>query len=448
MGFSAASLHAVLDILVPLESTGLVVALSGGPDSTALLGAAAEMQRGFRGFRGLPLRAVHVDHGLQPSAAEFRKACQALCDRLKVPLNIVAVAVNGAGESLEAAARTARYAALAAQLEPGECLLTAHHRRDQAETLLLQALRGAGVKGMAAMPLCKVLGLGWHVRPTLEIAREDLLRFSAGLEQSQSTDPMNEDVRFDRAYLRKAVWPLIEKRWPGVEITLPRTALHMAEAQQLLDMAAAADVARLRDGEALSVQGLRALPPLKRVNAVRLWLREAGVEAPSTARLEEALRQVLEAHPDHNPAIVWGEKALRRYRQRMFVTDADPPRLTDTQRWAAAPGSSLELSQQLGTLSWILQAGGLDQARLPAAVTVRRREGGEALKPARLARTQTVQHLCQTWGVLPWMRDALPLVFAGDALIAVGDLWMDADWCAAADAPGLSIAWNKPPLLI
>jgi len=186
---------------------------------------------------------------------------------------------------------------------------------------------------------------------------------------------------------------------------------------------------------------------LKRMNAVRLWLREADVEVPSTARLEEALRQVFDAHADQNPAIVWGEKALRRYRQRMFVTDADAPCLSDAQDWAAAPGSSLELSPQLGTLSWILQAGGLAAARLPAVVTVRRREGGEALKPARLAKTQTVQHLCQTWGVLPWMRDALPLVFAGDALIAVGDLWMDADWCVAADAPGLSIAWNKAPPL-
>ncbi|HTD73164.1 MAG TPA: tRNA lysidine(34) synthetase TilS [Steroidobacteraceae bacterium] len=444
VGFSAATLHAVLESLVPAEATGLVVALSGGPDSTALLAAAAEMQPGFR---GLPLRAVHIDHGLQLSALEFRKACRTLCDRLGVPLSIVAVEVGGAGESLEAAARTARYAALAAQLQSGECLLTAHHRKDQAETLLLQALRGAGVKGMAAMPVCKVLGLGWHARPMLEIAHEDLQQFSVGLQQSHSNDPMNEDERFDRVYLRHALWPLIRKRWPGVEITLSRTALHMAEAQQLLDMAAAADVARLRDGEALSVPGLRALAPLKRMNAVRLWLREAGVEVPSTARLEEALRQVFDAHADQNPAIVWGEKALRRYRQRMFVTDADAPSLSAAQQWAVAPGSSLELSPRLGTLSWILHAGGLAAARLPAVVTVRRRGGGEALKPARLAKTQTVQHLCQTWGVLPWMRDALPLVFAGDALIAVGDLWMDADWCAAADAPGLGISWNNAPLL-
>ena len=444
MGFSAASLHAVLDVSVPPEATGLVVALSGGADSTALLAAAAQLQGRFR---GLPLRAVHIDHRLQSTAAEFCTTCRTLCDRLGVPLSIVTIKV-GAGESLEAAARTARYAALAAQLKSGECLLTAHHRKDQAETLLLQALRGAGVKGMAAMPVCKVLGVGWHVRPLLEIAHEDLLQFNAAQPQSYSNDPMNEDLRFDRVYLRKAVWPLLEKRWPGVEIALSRAALHMAQAQQLLDMAAAADVARLRDGEALSVPGLRALSSLKRLNAVRWWLREAGVEAPSTARLEEALRQIFDAHVEQNPAIVWGKKALRRYRQRMFVTEADVPSLSDAQNWAAAPGSSLQLSPQLGTLSWMHQAGGLALTRLPAAVTVRRRKGGEALRPARLAKTQTVQHLCQTWGVPPWMRDALPLVFAGDALIAVGDLWMDADWCAAADAPGLSVAWDSAPLLM
>jgi tRNA(Ile)-lysidine synthase len=362
-------------------------------------------------------------------------------------LSIIDVEVDSAAKSIEAAARSARYAALAAHLRPGECLLTAHHRKDQAETLLLQALRGAGVKGMAAMPVRRVLGAGWHVRPMLDIADDELLKFIAPLRRAHSHDPMNEDLRFDRVYLRRTLWPLIEERWPGADIALSRAAGHMAEAQQLLDMTAAADVAQLRDGEALSVQGLRSLAALKRMNAVRWWLREAGVEVPSTARLEEALRQMLDAQPDQNPTIVWGTKALRRYRQRMFVTDADVPRLSDAKEWAAAPGARLELGGNLGTLSWIEGQGGLAPAKLPAVVSVRRREGGESLRPARSAKTQTVQHLCQTFGVLPWMRDALPLVFAGNALIAVGNLWTDSDWCAAADAAGLNVAWNNAPLV-
>jgi tRNA(Ile)-lysidine synthase len=184
------------------------------------------------------------------------------------------------------------------------------------------------------------------------------------------------------------------------------------------------------------------------MNAVRLWLSEAGVEAPSTARLGEALRQVFDAHEDHQPAIVWGNKALRRYRQRLFLTEADSPRLEEARPWAASLGSIVTLGANLGNLTWSAQIGGIAAEGLPPVVTVRRRDGGETLKPARSAKTQTVQHLCQSQGVLPWMRDALPLVFAGDELIAVADLWVDARWCAAVDAPGLGIAWNDAPIVI
>jgi tRNA(Ile)-lysidine synthase len=447
MSFSAASWHAVLDSCVPEGAVGLVVALSGGADSAALLAGLAALRAG--GFRGLPLRAVHIDHGLQAAASEFREACQNLCEHLGIPLSLIRVEVQSeAGLSIEAAARDARYAALAAQLQPRECLLTAHHRQDQAETLLLQAVRGAGVKGMSAMPLCRVLGSGWHVRPVLDVPHRELLQWGGQLENFKAIDPMNEDLRFDRTYLRKAIWPLIETRWPGAETALSRSARHMAEAQELLDRVAATDVARLRDGDALSVPALRALPQANRMNAIRAWLNEAGVEAPSTARLAEALRQVFEADADQQPAIVWGNKALRRYRQRLFLTEADCPRLEGEMPWATALGSSIALGANLGNLTWSAQVGGIAADALPAVVIVRRREGGETLKPARAARTQTVQHLCQSQGVLPWMRDALPLVFAGDELIAVADLWVEARWRVAPDAPGLKVAWNNSPILV
>ncbi|HEY0802254.1 MAG TPA: tRNA lysidine(34) synthetase TilS [Steroidobacteraceae bacterium] len=446
MSFSAASLHAVLEAIIPQGASGLVVALSGGADSAALLAGTAALREDFR---SLPLRAVHVDHGLQAAAPKFREACKKLCEHLGVPLELISVEVQSEpGASIEAAARQARYAALAAQLRPKECLLTAHHRKDQAETLLLQALRGAGVKGMSAMPVCRVLGAGWHVRPVLDVAHSELLRFGENMAHFKAADPMNEDLRFDRTYLRKAIWPMITERWPGAEIALSRTARHMAEAQQLLDMAAAEDVARLRDGDALAVPALRAMSQQKRTNAVRLWLSEAGVEAPSTARLVEALRQVFDADVDQQPAIVWGSKALRRYRQRLLLTDADPPRLGDPKTWAISMGSIVELDPKLGNLAWTAQIGGLAPEKLPAFAIVRRRDGGETLKPARLAKTQTVQHLCQSQGVLPWMRDALPLVFAHDELIAVADLWMDARWCADLGKPGLVVAWNNAPIIV
>src|SRR5579862_2682720 len=191
MTFSASSLHAVLQACIPAEAEGLVVALSGGPDSAALLAAVAALRGNFP---DLPVRAAHVDHGLQPEAAAFRTNAQALCDELEIPLSIIAIKVpTDDGASLEAAAREARYAALEAQLKPRECLLTAHHREDQAETFLLQALRGSGSKGMSAMPIRREFGPGWHVRPLLDVSGEDLRQFGRALERFQSVDPMNED---------------------------------------------------------------------------------------------------------------------------------------------------------------------------------------------------------------------------------------------------------------
>jgi tRNA(Ile)-lysidine synthase len=418
--------------------------LSGGADSAALLAATAAMGQGFR---GLPLRAVHIDHGLQASAAKFRKVCEQLCEQLAVPLCIIRVEVkSGAGLSVEACARDARYAAFAQELKSAECLLTAHHRQDQAETLLLQALRGAGVKGLSAMPACRALGRGWHVRPLLDVSHRDLLHFGEHLMNFDWADPMNSELRFDRAYLRQALWPLIEQRWPGAEVALSRTARHMAEAQQMLNSATAAELARLRDGDALSVPGLRALASFKRMSVLRQWLSDAGAEIPSSARLGEALRQVLDAHHDHQPAIAWGPHALRRYRQRLFLTDVDPPQVTPGS-WSTAPGAVFPVGRQLGSLSWSVRAGGIAAEALPGTVTVRGRAGGESLRPAAAARTHTVQHLCQAQGVLPWMRDALPFIFAGDELIAVADLWIDARCCAPADRPGIGIEWTGGPAL-
>jgi tRNA(Ile)-lysidine synthase len=445
MSFSAASLRAVLDAHTPAGATGLVVALSGGADSASLLAATGLLGTSFR---GLPLRAVHIDHGLQSAAAAFRGACTALCGALGIPLTVIPIRVPALpGASIEAAARDARYAALAAELRPGECLLTAHHGEDQAETLLLQALRGAGLKGMSAMPICRPLGCGWHLRPLLEVAQGELLAFGAHLTGA-TTDPMNQDLRFDRSYLRRQVWPLIEARWPGAGAALSRTARHVAEAQELLDRAGAADVARLRDGDALSVPGLRALGAAERINAVRFWLSDARVEAPSTARLTEALRQMLEAQDDHLPSIVWGHYALRRYRDRVFLTQAHPPRLEGIRRWSAAPDSRVDLGPSLGRLCRVTQLGGIDAQRLPESLIVRGREGGEALRPAARAKTQSVQHLCQSQGVLPWMRDALPLVFADDALIAIADLWLDARWCVPPLEPGFAIVWEQAPIVV
>jgi tRNA(Ile)-lysidine synthase len=446
MSFSPASLRELLEAHTPAAATGLVVALSGGADSAVLLTAVAQLDPPFR---RLPVRAVHVDHGLQPAAADFRRVCEALCRDLRVPLEMIAVTVDApSGVSIEAAARDARYVGLARDFRAGECLVTAHHAEDQAETLLLQLLRGAGLKGMSAMPACRPWQGGWHLRPLLGVTKAELRKFGDQAGVPAAHDPMNDDPRFDRVHLRRQIWPLIEARWPGAATALSRGARHMAVGQELLDLAAAKSVRALRDGDTLSVTGLRMLAATEQVNAVRYWIDAGNVPLPSTSRLTEALRQILAAGTDHLPAVMWGDHALRRYRDRLFLTRAHPPAVTEAREWHVASGKSLALSNGAGTLHWEPQCGGLDAARLPPVLLIRPRRGGETLKPHVRAATQTVQHLCQSLGVLPWMRDALPMVYAGKELVAVGDLWQDARWCVPASEPGFACRWQGAPILV
>jgi tRNA(Ile)-lysidine synthase len=385
---------------------------------------------------------------LQAASAALRASSIALCRRLEVPLTVIEVTVETAGESLEARAREARYRAFALNLAPGECLLTAHHAEDQAETLLLQLLRGTGIKGLCSMPVRRPLAGGWHLRPLLEVARRDLMAYGKthGIEAHE--DPMNRDPRFDRAFLRTEIWPAIIERWPGAAAALGRAARHAADAQRLLEQAADAALFYLRDGAALSVTGLRGLPGIEQVNVLRRWITESGiVPPPSSARLTEGLRQALTAHADHVPAVAWGEHALRRYRERLFLTPATVPALDARREWPMRSQPRLGLGDGLGTLCWVPRLGGLDASRLPAALSVRRRIGGESLKLGADARTQSVQHLCQAMGVLPWMRDALPMIYAGESLIGIGDLWRDARWAVPRDDMGFDCVWEGAPEL-
>jgi tRNA(Ile)-lysidine synthase len=440
MRFGAARLAAELDAQLPPGVTGLVVGVSGGCDSASLLQALVELER-------RPLRAIHIDHGLQDAAAPLRASCVALCRRLHVPLAEIEVRVTAVGESIEAAAREARYRAFAQDLAPGECLITAHHAEDQAETMLLQLFRGAGIKGLSAMPVCRPLGRGWHLRPLLQVARAELDAYGKAQGLEAHEDPMNRDLRFDRAYLRSELWPAIVRRWPGAAAAIGRAAGHAADAQDLLERSADLALQHLRDGEGLSILRLRALPENEQVNVLRRWLGESGITAPPAARLAEGLRQMLTAGADHAPAVEWGAHALRRYRDRLFQTPAKPPALAARQEWPMRSQAHCDLGAGLGTLRWVPRAGGLSDALLPAQLSVRRRRGGESLKPGIHARTQSVQHLCQAMGVLPWMRDALPFIYAGEELIAIGDIWRDARWLAGREEAGYECVWEGAPEL-
>ena len=299
-----------------------MVAFSGGPDSTALLLALHELL-GESG-RG-NLRAAHVNHGLQSEAADWVAHCAAVAGSLDVPLQVCEVQVTTDGRGLEAAARRARYQAMGRLMEPGECLLTAHHQDDQWETLLLRMLRGAGVSGLAGIRESRRYGGGWLLRPLLGLPRRHL---KAWLESKGATfveDPSNRDTGFDRSLLRDKVLPLLRERWPGAGATAGRLARLAGDTQELLQALAELDGQGIVRADSIECEGLLKLPPARRANLLRARLSAVDIPAPSEARLNAALDMLLNAAADRHPEARWRGARLTRRRGRIYLAAVAPP---------------------------------------------------------------------------------------------------------------------------
>jgi tRNA(Ile)-lysidine synthase len=438
--FGAERLAAALAAIDPdWPEGGACVALSGGLDSSVLLHAMADLGRA----RSIRLRALHVDHGLQEASATWAASCRAACDPAGIPLQVVSLGLEvPRGASLEAAAREARYAALAAELAPGERLLTAHHRDDQLETVLIQLLRGAGVAGLAAMPARARLGHGWQLRPLLDVDRVELRAYAERNGLAWHEDPMNEALRFDRGYLRARVLPAMRERWPSAAATVARSAAHLAEASRLLDGLAAADAAGLVHDGRVSLAGLERLARDRQVNLLRWWLRAEGLRPPAAAQLGAVLPDFFSARPDGAPCLAWPEGEVRRYRGRLYAGRPLPAKPGAVARGEAA---TFDLGPGLGSLQLVESADGGLRAPLPAAPELRFRMGGESLKPHPGRPRKRLKDLCQEAGVVPWMRDRLPLVYVGDRLAAVGDLWIDAGFAVPPGQPALKPVWSGRP---
>jgi tRNA(Ile)-lysidine synthase len=411
------------ELLPGFPGVRIVVALSGGVDSTALLAALAAHRA-----KPLQLRAVHVNHRLHPNAQQWSEHCSALARGLGVPLQVLATQVSrSGGVSLEAAARDARYAVLARVLGPGEFLLTAHHEDDQLETVLLQLFRGAGPAGLAAMPQIAPFAQGWLARPLLSRSRAELEEWVRGAGLSWVEDDTNADETLDRNYLRRRVLPLIRERWKGVGSAVSRSARHSGEAQRLLDMVGRTDVERASSGAELFVPSLRALQPDRRRNALRFWIARSGARAPDTSRLEELAGPVIDARADANPRVAWGDVEVQRHADLLslrLAAQQAAQRVKIDWPWKSAP--RLELADCGGTLELKPDPHGpIDLDVLPATVTVGSRQGGERLRPRRGGPRRTLKSLLQASRLPIGQRARLPLVFSGLTLLAVGGLWVD-----------------------
>ena len=409
------------------------LAYSGGLDSEVLLHALAHL----RPRVAADLHALHVHHGLSAAADDWTVHCAQTCERLGVSLTIRRVGVRArVGESPEAVARAARYRALREPMGAGDLLMTAHHRDDQAETLLLALLRGSGVSGLAAMPECARFPPGHLIRPLLGFTRGELSAFAHATGLTWVEDASNRDLGHDRNFLRHRVLPLLAERWPAYARTLARSAGHCAEAQQLIDRLAGERQATCAGSrpERLSLSRLGALDaPLARA-VLRHWIKSQGFRLPNRLRLERVLAEVLTAAPDRRPLVTWPGCEIRRYRDDLYLLEPLPKRPGPLRlRWEDNP---LRLPDPLGRLRVLGEVPG------DAVVDVRFRAGGEVCRPAGKAHRKPLKKLFQEAGIPDWLRDYVPLIYIDGELAAVAGLAL-CDWFATH--PAVGVRWEGHP---
>ena len=418
------------------------VAFSGGLDSQVLLHALCAL----RDQLDAGIAAVHVHHGLQTDADMWELHCQQVCDELSVEYTSLQVDGRPAhGESPEAAARAARYQALAKWLPAGHFLLTAQHQDDQAETLFLQLLRGSGVSGLAAMPLRSELGHGQLLRPLLGVTRRQLQAYAEENGLSWMEDPSNRDMAFDRNFLRVYIIPLLQERWPSASAVLARSAAHCAEASKLLVQLGEQDLANTRVGrkDSLSLTRLLTLPPERQRNVLRHWIVQATGVMPSTAVLARILNDVLQSRPDAEPCVRWSEHELRRYRGDLYLLKQRPEADTSQVLQWSLP-EPLSLPDAGGVLNATRQTGlGIRASAVTSGVQVGWRRGGERCLPAGRGQHHSLKKLFQEQGIPPWERSRIPLIYIGDQLAAVAGLWVCEPFHARPKEPGLLIDWQQ-----
>jgi tRNA(Ile)-lysidine synthase len=422
----------LLAALAAAPPAALCVAFSGGPDSTALLHALAQLPAAHA--RGL--RALHVDHALHADSAQWAEHCRRFCAALALPCDVLRVQVDhGKGTGLEAAAREARYAALAAELREGEWLLLGHHRDDQAETVLLKLLRGAGPDALGGMHVLRPFGHGQLWRPMLEWSRQQLRDYVEAHQLDVVDDPSNADTRLARNHLRREILPRLLQHWPQAVDSILHTATLSRAAAEALRVSWLGALDELRDplNGSLDAAGWLALNPALREPLLDHWLHGRGLPAPTTAQRHQIEWQC-GARAGRMPCVRWAGAELHIWKGRLWAL---PPERAIDPEWSASwQGEPLALPDG-GTLALTDT-----DARLVTPLQLRLRRGGERLKPAGDRHTRELRDLFQQAVLPPWRRAACPLLYAGDELIAVADRWVTERGAAFFEQAGARPHWQ------
>jgi tRNA(Ile)-lysidine synthase len=370
-------------------------------------------------------RAMHVHHGLHADADRWARHCQEICAALGVELEIVHVQVmRDAGEGIEAAARQARYAAFAAALREGECLVTAHHQDDQAETVLLRLLRGSGAGGLGAMRALRPFANGQHWRPLLATPRAVLADYAQAHGLSWIDDPSNASEHHDRNFLRHRVMPVLHERWPQAAAALARSAALLSDHASLLDGETARKLAQVQgvDPNTLSVISLQQFSAPWRALIVRQWIESLDLPTLPATGVDMIEQELLSARADASAEFRWHGAVIRRWRDLLYA-EALVRDLPSDWRVAWNGAAPLQLPTGMHLIQIPVGAASAEIAPQLSPFNVASRRGGERITLPGRTHSHALKNVLQEFGVPPWQRRRLPLVFAADGeLLAVGDL--------------------------
>ncbi|MBA3537156.1 MAG: tRNA lysidine(34) synthetase TilS, partial [Tatlockia sp.] len=384
---------------------------SGGLDSTVLLQNLSTQPTLIN-----KLVAVHINHGLSINAFQWQSHCQQFCKELGIQLIVKQVDFSRLA-NIEEAARKARYQAFAALLSEEDCLILAHHLDDQAETLLLQLFRGAGVDGLAAMPARKKFAEATLLRPYLKFSRQNLEDYAKAHQLEWIDDESNQNLAFSRNYLRQKILPLIGSRWPAVVRNLVRTTQHCQQAQSNLEALAKIDCPELKEpSTTLALASLSGLDRARIANVLRFWFKLNKVKMPGTLSFNRLITEMIEAKNDARPLIAWKGYCVRRYQHKLYLMQDKEETVLSSQVWTCFPKPLV--IEGLGKIIVREVAQGF---LLPgqSQIEIRFRQGGELFNWH--GQNKQLKKLLQEWQVPTWLRDRIPLFYInGQLAIVVG----------------------------
>lgn len=416
------------------EQHNFVIGLSGGLDSTALLALFVELRTSQP---NILVRAIHVHHGLSPNADHWLYQTKALCNDLQVPYQAIKVNLEKSG-NIEANARTARYQAFQKSLQSNEVLVTAHHQDDQCETLLLALKRGSGVKGLSAMaPLSQHFGIPLF-RPLLNISRQQLKSYLETHQLNWIHDESNDEIYFDRNFLRKQIIPQIDERWPHFKQMVSRSAELCSEQQSLINELLEPIFLELfsAQDESFDITSFATFSVSKQNALLRHWLTQLKQTMPSRQQLAEIINTVINARQDAQPQYKLNQKVIRRYAHKLFLTDE----FNETKEWkrAVITGETINLPDNLGTLncqqlmngdyqfSWHSAHSTILLTLLPppaeTTIQIAFQYSGR-LHLNKNGSHRLIKHIWQQFDIPPWQRQRIPLIFYGEQLQAAMGLF-------------------------